>query len=265
MVWGFVKKYLAVVLVLLSGCNTIDRGYRDSSGNTPYYPSNELDRKNRKLEDEQRYRDEKARRETLDLEQRLRREREINQARQLQEQQARARLESERLRLENERQRQRIIAQEEELKRRQREYQQAKLDNERRQRSLAQDPNQRLRQRTNPARDPLHSEQSQQPNTNQEEKDLQQAIENSLVTAREEERRREQAPQAPAQQGEQSPGATAGDYRDNDYRLAGNIAMDLSRRNGRQPTREELIAAWKNSIGVNQTQAERIYADMFGD
>lgn len=258
------KKYLAAVLVLLSGCNTIDRGYGDSPGNTPYYPSNELDRKNRKLADEQRYRDEKARRETLNLEQKLRKEREINQTRQLQEQQVRARLESERIRLENERQRQRIIAQEEELKRRQREYQQARLDNERRQRSLAQDPNQRLRQRTNPVQDQLHSQQAQQPNANQEEKDLQQAIENSLVTAKEEERRREQAQRAPAQQREQSSEATVGDYRDNDYRLAGNIAMDLSRRNGRQPTREELITAWKNSIGVNQTQAERIYADMFG-
>ncbi|MEI6627928.1 MAG: hypothetical protein WCN27_00775 [Alphaproteobacteria bacterium] len=97
------KRYLVILLVFLSGCNTIDRGYRDSSSNTPDYTSNELDRKNRKLADEQR----------------LRREREINQARQLQEQQARARLESERLRLENERQRQSIIAQEEELRRRQ--------------------------------------------------------------------------------------------------------------------------------------------------
>ncbi|MCX7343207.1 MAG: hypothetical protein NT128_03580 [Proteobacteria bacterium] len=252
------KRYLAILLVFLSGCNTIDRGYRDSSSNTPDYTSNELDRKNRKLVDEQR----------------LRREREINQARQLQEQlqeqQARARLESERLRLENERQRQHIIAQEEELRRRQREYQQARLDNERRQRSLAQSSNQRPLQRAVPVQD--QSRQQQQAtqksnanqNANQEEKDLQQAIENSLVTAREEERRREQVPQASEQQSEQASNVAGGDYRDNDYRLAGNTAMELSRRNGRNPTREELITAWKNSIGVTQAQAERIYADMFG-
>ena len=91
---------------------------------------------------------------------------------------------------------------------------------------------------------------------------MQQAIQNSLVTAQEEESRRAQ-PQPRIQQNRPVEARPAdGEYRDNDYRLAGNIVMDLSRAN-ENPSRDVLIAAWKNRIGITQAQAERIYNDMF--
>lgn len=249
------KKYLSPIflILLLTSCKTIENS-SDSCSQTTYHDS-ELNRRNRELLNQQR-RDEAAQRQ-----------RNEEERRRLQVQQTRTRLEAERLRLETARQRQIIVEREEGFRRRQIEYEQARLENERRQRAMEQASEQRRRLNAQErARPPVIN----QGPVDQEERDLQQAMQNSLITAREEERRRVQAPQNAIEQQPQRNQQIApipqdnSNYRDEDYRLAGNITMDLAREYGRHPTRAELINAWQNRIGITQAQAERIYTDMFG-
>lgn len=252
------KKYLSPIflLLLLTSCKTIENS-SDTCSQTTYHDS-ELSRRNIELLNQQR-RDEAAQRQ-----------RNEEERRRLQAQQTRTRLEAERLRLETARQRQIIVEREEDFRRRQREYEQARLENERRQRAMEQAVEQRRRQNVLNAQECARPEVINQAPVNQEERDLQQAMQNSLITAREEERSRVQVPQnaivlQPQQNQQIAPiPQDNSNYRDNDYRLAGNITMDLARSYGRQPTREELITTWKTRIGITQAQAERIYTDMFG-
>ncbi len=74
--------------------------------------------------------------------------------------------------------------------------------------------------------------------------------------SREEESRRSQT--QPPQEEEHN-----NSYNDNDYRIAGSIAMELQRTYGRSPSQDELITTWQNRIGITQAQARRLYNDMF--